>query len=75
MKRLIKNPVVAAASAVLLALTISAVAAGGVVFAVERACARARCMGIKPICPAGKHATCICESDYSLRCSWICAGR
>jgi hypothetical protein len=33
-----------------------------------------RCMSVKPICPPGKHPMCICESDYSYKCMWICAG-
>jgi len=32
-----------------------------------------RCIGIKPICEPGKHPICICESDISLNCKWICA--
>lgn len=32
-----------------------------------------RCMGIRPLCPPGQHPLCICESDYSYNCAWICA--
>ncbi len=32
-----------------------------------------RCIDVKPICDPGKHAICICESDISLDCHWICA--
>lgn len=35
----------------------------------------ARCMSIPPICGPGTHPTCICESDISLSCTWLCAGR
>lgn len=34
-----------------------------------------RCIGVKPICMPGQHPVCICESDYSYNCSWVCAGR
>lgn len=33
------------------------------------------CMSIAPICAPGAHPTCICESDISMSCTWICAGR
>ena len=32
-----------------------------------------RCIDVKPICEPGKHPICICESDISLKCKWICA--
>ncbi len=32
-----------------------------------------RCIEVKPICEPGKHPICICESDISLNCRWICA--
>ena len=32
-----------------------------------------RCIDVKPICEPGKHPICICESDISLNCTWICA--
>ena len=32
-----------------------------------------RCIEVKPICDPGKHPICICESDISLDCHWICA--
>ena len=32
-----------------------------------------RCIDVKPICDPGKHPICICESDISLDCHWICA--
>jgi len=32
-----------------------------------------RCIDVKPICEPGKHPICICESDISLDCHWICA--
>lgn len=32
-----------------------------------------RCIDVKPICEPGKHPICICESDISLNCHWICA--
>jgi hypothetical protein len=32
-----------------------------------------RCIDVKPICDPGKHPICICESDISLNCRWICA--
>lgn len=32
-----------------------------------------RCLGVQPICPPGKHPICLCESDISLRCGWVCA--
>ena len=32
-----------------------------------------RCISVEPICPPGKHAICLCESDISLRCAWVCA--
>jgi hypothetical protein len=32
-----------------------------------------RCIDVKPICEPGKHPICICESDISLNCKWICA--
>lgn len=32
-----------------------------------------RCIDVKPVCDPGKHAICICESDISLECHWICA--
>jgi hypothetical protein len=34
-----------------------------------------RCIGVEPICPPGKHAICICESDYSFKCQWVCASQ
>lgn len=34
-----------------------------------------RCMGTQPICRPGTHAMCICESDISLNCAWICGGQ
>ena len=30
------------------------------------------CWGIEPICPPGRSPICLCESDYSLRCEWVC---
>ena len=33
----------------------------------------AQCISVKPVCAPGKRAICICESSYSLKCSWICA--
>lgn len=35
----------------------------------------ARCISVAPICAPGTHPVCICESDISLSCSWLCAGR
>ena len=32
-----------------------------------------RCIMVKPVCMPGTHPICICESDYSLNCSWVCA--
>ena len=32
-----------------------------------------RCIDVKPICEPGKHPICLCESDISLNCKWICA--
>ena len=32
-----------------------------------------RCIQVEPICPPGKHAICLCESDISMKCSWVCA--
>lgn len=32
-----------------------------------------RCLGVEPICRPGTYPICVCESDISLRCSWICA--
>jgi len=34
-----------------------------------------RCMSIEPICRPGQHPLCVCQSDYSSRCIWICVGR
>lgn len=33
-----------------------------------------RCYTIPPICMPGARPVCICENDYSINCSWICAG-
>ena len=30
------------------------------------------CWGIQPICPPGRSPICLCESDWSLRCEWVC---
>lgn len=32
-----------------------------------------RCIGVEPICRPGTRPVCLCESDISLRCGWICA--
>ena len=32
-----------------------------------------RCIDVKPVGGPGKHPICICESDISLNCKWICA--
>ena len=32
-----------------------------------------RCIGVRPICTPGTEPICICESDISLNCKWICA--
>ena len=34
-----------------------------------------RCLSIEPICRPGTHPICICDSDISLNCSWICGSR
>ena len=34
-----------------------------------------RCLGIQPICPPGKHPLCLCESDLSFNCSWVCTSQ
>lgn len=34
-----------------------------------------RCIDVRPICPPGQHPICLCESDYSYNCAWVCAGR
>lgn len=31
-----------------------------------------RCISVPPICRPGTEPLCICESDYSFRCQWIC---
>lgn len=32
-----------------------------------------RCISVPPICAPGTRAMCICESDISMNCKWICA--
>jgi hypothetical protein len=32
-----------------------------------------RCIDVKPVCPPGTEPICLCESDISLNCKWICA--
>lgn len=32
-----------------------------------------RCLGYPPFCPAGQAPLCVCESDYSYNCIWMCA--
>jgi hypothetical protein len=32
-----------------------------------------RCIQIPPICPPGSYPMCICESDISMKCWYICA--
>lgn len=32
-----------------------------------------RCLSMKPICMPGQHPICMCSSDYSFDCAWICA--
>lgn len=34
-----------------------------------------KCVSVQPICPPGTHPMCVCESDYSYNCQWICAGQ
>jgi hypothetical protein len=34
-----------------------------------------RCIAVPPICKPGTHAMCICESDISMNCKWICASQ
>lgn len=34
-----------------------------------------RCIAVQPICPPGKHAICICKSDISMKCEWVCASQ
>ena len=31
-----------------------------------------RCIGLKPLCPIGTRPICICESNISLNCAWLC---
>ncbi len=35
--------------------------------------ARRCAIQVPPICEPGRRPICICESDISLNCSWICA--
>jgi hypothetical protein len=32
------------------------------------------CYGPAPYCEPYKHALCVCESDISYKCGWICVG-
>jgi len=34
-----------------------------------------RCIEVIPVCPPGTHPMCICESDISLDCHYICASQ
>jgi len=34
-----------------------------------------RCIDVQPICPPGKHPICLCESDLSFKCGWVCASQ
>jgi len=41
-------------------------------FQSQPSCASGRCMSVQPICNPGQRAICVCESDISLKCNWIC---
>ena len=32
-----------------------------------------RCIDVRPVCPPGTEPICLCESDISLNCKWVCA--
>jgi hypothetical protein len=34
-----------------------------------------RCIEVVPVCPPGTHPMCICESDLSYECHYICASQ
>jgi hypothetical protein len=35
--------------------------------------ASSKCMSYPPFCPYGQAPLCVCESDYSYSCIWMCA--
>lgn len=37
--------------------------------------AGSRCMKLAPLCKPGAAPICICESDYSLKCNWVCGSK
>ena len=50
-----------------------ALVVGVIVGVASRGEAEVRCTKMAPLCKIGTTAVCLCESEVSMKCGWVCA--